>query len=34
MASPLTYTSLDDIQDAVSYLRVNFDTGKQLSLII
>ncbi|CAO3592759.1 unnamed protein product [Absidia cylindrospora] len=28
MASPLTYSSLDDIQDAVSLLRVNFDTGK------
>jgi hypothetical protein len=27
MASPLSYSSLDDIQDAVSCLRVNFDTG-------
>lgn len=28
MASTLSYSSLDDIQDAVSCLRVNFDTGK------
>jgi hypothetical protein len=27
MASTLSYSSLDDIQDAVSCLRVNFDTG-------
>ncbi|KAI8333684.1 Aldehyde/histidinol dehydrogenase [Chlamydoabsidia padenii] len=32
MTSPLTYTSLDDIQDTVSCLRVNFDTGKSRDL--
>ncbi|SAM08523.1 hypothetical protein [Absidia glauca] len=32
MASPLSYSSLDDIQDAVSCLRVNFDTGKSRDL--
>lgn len=29
MASPLTYTALDDMQDAVDLLRLNFDTGKK-----
>ncbi|KAI8081614.1 Aldehyde/histidinol dehydrogenase [Halteromyces radiatus] len=28
MSSPLTYSTFDSIQDSVSYLRVNFDTGK------
>ncbi|KAI8342445.1 Aldehyde/histidinol dehydrogenase [Chlamydoabsidia padenii] len=32
MTLSLTYTSLDDIQDSVSFLRVNFDSGKTRSL--